>query len=151
MVTVAATVLPFHLGDAGNAETAARVADTANGRLVMQDRTPLVFACSGCSFAGQLADSVARELDRQQFAEMSCLAGVGAKHPTFLRKLPGRRVWIVDGCTIECARGVFEQAAQAKFVTTHIRLHDWGFKKNQPPADGVDVPALAHRIARAFA
>jgi len=60
-------------------------------------------------------------------------------------------VWIVDGCAIECARGVFEQAAQAEFVTTHIRLHDWGFKKNQPPADGVDVPALAHRIARAFA
>lgn len=108
---------------------------------------PLVFACSGCSFAGQLADTVARELDHQQIAEMSCLAGVGARHASFLRKLPGRRVWIIDGCPIECARGVFEQAGQASHVTRHIRLHDLGLKKNVPPAGGVDVPVLARRVA----
>ena len=79
---------------------------------------PLVFACSGCSFAGKLADSVAREFNRLQVAEMSCLAGVGAKH-----------------------------AAQTEHVTRHIRLHDLGFKKNRPPAEGVDVPELARRVA----
>ena len=124
-------------------------AATAQDRLGLRV-CPLVFACSGCSFAGQLADHVARELDRQQLAEMSCLAGVGARHDSFLRRLPRRRVWIVDGCPIECGRGVFDEAGQAGRVTRHIRLHDWGFKKNQSPADGVDVPALARRIALAI-
>jgi oxygen-dependent protoporphyrinogen oxidase len=108
---------------------------------------PLVFACSGCSFAGKLADSVARELDRLQVAEMSCLAGVGAKHAGLLRQLTGRPVWIVDGCPIECSRGVFEQTGQGGHVTRHIRLHDLGIKKNRPPAEGVDVPELARRVA----
>jgi uncharacterized metal-binding protein len=107
----------------------------------------LVFSYPGCSFAGKLADSVARELDQQQLAEMSCLAGVGAKHASFLRKLPGRPVWIIDGCPIECARGVFEQAQQMEHVTRHVRLHDMGFKKTRPPVEGVDVAKLAQRVA----
>jgi uncharacterized metal-binding protein len=45
---------------------------------------PLVFACSGCSFAGKLADDLARHLDRTGDAEMSCLAGVGAQRPSFI-------------------------------------------------------------------
>jgi len=35
---------------------------------------PVVFACSGCSPAGQLANQLALELDRRDIAEMSCLA-----------------------------------------------------------------------------
>jgi uncharacterized metal-binding protein len=61
---------------------------------------------SGCSFAGKLADSVARELDRLRVAEMSCLAGVGAKHAGFLRQLPGRPVWIIERRAIVCSRRV---------------------------------------------
>jgi oxygen-dependent protoporphyrinogen oxidase len=130
----------------GAAERAAPAA-AAVARPATREAKPLVFACSGCSFAGKLSDSVARELDRQQIAEMSCLAGVGARHASFLRQLPGRPVWIVDGCPIECARGVFEQAAQGERVTRHIRLHDLGFKKNRPPVEGVEVPELARRVA----
>lgn len=45
---------------------------------------PLVFARSGCSFAGKLTDDLARRLDRNGDAEMSCLAGIGAKRPGFI-------------------------------------------------------------------
>jgi protoporphyrinogen/coproporphyrinogen III oxidase len=139
---VARTATAWLRGAAARAAAAA-----ANGaQPAARSERPLVFACSGCSFAGKLADSVARELDHRQVAEMSCLAGVGAKHASFLRQLPGRPVWIIDGCPIECARGVFEQAAQREHVTRHIRLHDLGFKKNRPPAEGVDVPELARRV-----
>jgi uncharacterized metal-binding protein len=78
----------------------------------MVNQLPLVFACSGCSKAGQLADLLARELDRRGLAEMSCLAGLGAKRPVFLKKLASRKVWLIDGCPIECAAGVLDQVGR---------------------------------------
>jgi uncharacterized metal-binding protein len=98
----------------------------------MSAKRPIVFACSGCSNAGQLSGRVALELDRRGIAEMSCLAGIGAAKPLFLKKLADREVWVVDGCPINCSLGVFEQVHEHTDV--HIRLHDLGIKKN------ADVP-----------
>ena len=39
----------------------------------------IVYACSGCSDAGELADRIARRLTREGVAEMSCLAGIGGR------------------------------------------------------------------------
>lgn len=50
----------------------------------------------------------------------------------------------MDGCPIECGVGVFEQAGAR--VTRHIRLHDYGIKKKEPPADGVDFERLIARV-----
>ena len=114
----------------------------------MQEKVPakpLVFACSGCSFAGKLADDLARHFDRTGDAEMSCLAGIGAKRPGFLAKLRSREVWLIDGCPIECARGVFDQTGHASAVTRHIRLHGHCVNKYQMP-DGVDVDGLAMQL-----
>ncbi|MFW6038884.1 MAG: putative zinc-binding protein [bacterium] len=113
----------------------------------MAERKPLVFACAGCSFAGKLAYDLAREIDRRGDAEMSCLAGVGAKHPSFLRKLKGREAWIIDGCPIECAGGVFKQVERD--AQRHIKLHELGFKKNFEPEGGVDISRLAEHVAHA--
>jgi uncharacterized metal-binding protein len=38
---------------------------------------PLVYSCSGCSSAAQMANYLAIQLDRLNLAEMSCIAGVG--------------------------------------------------------------------------
>src|SRR6516164_4539372 len=38
---------------------------------------PLVYSCSGCSSAAQMANYFAVQLDRSGIAEMSCIAGVG--------------------------------------------------------------------------
>jgi len=53
----------------------------------MSDRLqqPLVYSCSGCSSAAQLANSVALKLDRADIAEMSCIAGVGGDVPQIAR------------------------------------------------------------------
>jgi hypothetical protein len=51
----------------------------------MDPNRPLVFACSGCSNAGQLANQVALELNRRGVAEMSCLATSAAKGAVELR------------------------------------------------------------------
>ncbi|CAG0930920.1 hypothetical protein PLCT1_01586 [Planctomycetaceae bacterium] len=106
---------------------------------------PIVFACSGCSFAGRLAYDLAQEIDRRGLAEMSCLAGLGAGFASFRRKLPGRRAWIIDGCPIECARGVFDRNGDR--ADLHVRLRDLGFSKNRAPEQGVDLGALVERIA----
>jgi uncharacterized metal-binding protein len=100
----------------------------------MNNNLPLVFACSGCSNSGQLANEVALELNRRGVAEMSCLAGVGAAKAHFLKKLAKREVWVVDGCPIECALGIFDQLREC--VDIHIRLHDLGVRKNDPLPTG---------------
>ncbi|TWU62216.1 putative zinc-binding protein [Crateriforma conspicua] len=111
----------------------------------MVDRQlPVVFACSGCSNAGQLANQVALELDRRGIAEMSCLAGVGAAKPVFLKKLKDRPVWIVDGCPIHCSLGVLGQVAEHADV--HIRLHDLGIKKNADMPEHDEFDRLIDRL-----
>ncbi len=89
--------------------------------------SPLVYACAGCSPAGRAAYEVAQSLTSRGDAEMSCLAGVAAELPYFRKQLAGREVWVVDGCPLECARQVFRK--QGRDVAYHIRLHDYGVKK----------------------
>lgn len=110
----------------------------------MQPKPPIVFACSGCSHAGQLANEVALELNRRGIAEMSCLAGIGASKRHFLRQLADREVWVVDGCPIECGRGVFEQARER--VDVHVRLHDLGVRKAAAPPEGAAFTTLMEGV-----
>jgi uncharacterized metal-binding protein len=66
---------------------------------------PLVYSCSGCSSAAQMANYIALRLDREGVAEMSCIAGVGGD----VRKLvkvatSGRPVIGIDGCPLACVK-----------------------------------------------
>lgn len=106
----------------------------------MAGSLPLVYACSGCSLAGRLAYDLALELERRGIAEMSCLVGVGASKPHFLRQLRKREVWVIDGCPIECGLGVFEQIRH--LVDVHIRLHDFGVRKTSGAPNGLDVDRM---------
>jgi uncharacterized metal-binding protein len=91
---------------------------------------PIVYACAGCSNAGRLSYNLARAIDDRGAAEMSCLAGVAARKPTFLKQLRGREVWLIDGCPIECAGGVMREAGLA--VDVHVKLHQLGVRKHEP-------------------
>lgn len=107
-------------------------------------RLPLVFACAGCSAAGRLAYDVALELQRREIAEMSCLAGVGAAKSHFLKQLKDREVWVIDGCPIECAVGVFGQ--QSRQVNVRIQLHDAGVKKSSGAPAGMKMEHLIEPV-----
>ncbi|HWA38109.1 MAG TPA: putative zinc-binding protein, partial [Burkholderiales bacterium] len=66
---------------------------------------PLVYSCSGCSSAAQMANHIALRLDRLGLAEMSCIAGVGGDVKPLVRKaLSGRPVLAIDGCALACAK-----------------------------------------------
>src|SRR5262245_51036567 len=72
---------------------------------------PVLYACSGCTSAGELADHLARELDRAGIAEMASLAGIGAHEPQQLGRARSRfPVIALDGCANACARRGLERA-----------------------------------------
>ena len=66
---------------------------------------PLVYACSGCSSAAQLANQLALRLDHQGLAEMSCIAGVASDVKPLVRTArSGRPILALDGCALHCVR-----------------------------------------------
>lgn len=66
---------------------------------------PLVYSCSGCSSAAQMANDIAIALDREKNAEMSCIAGVGGGvAPLVETATSGRDIIAIDGCPLECTK-----------------------------------------------
>ncbi len=95
----------------------------------MGDRAkPLVYSCSGCSSAAQMANYVAICLDRSRHAEMSCIAGVGGDVASLVRLAKsGRPVIAVDGCPLHCVR--CSLARHDVHPAMHLTLTEHGVKK----------------------
>jgi uncharacterized metal-binding protein len=92
----------------------------------------IVYACSGCSDAGELADRIARRLTREGTAEMSCLAGIGGRVKPLVNKAANaERILAIDGCPLNCTRHTLELAGFKNF--DHLELHKLGLKKNSCP------------------
>jgi uncharacterized metal-binding protein len=96
----------------------------------MSARLPLVYSCSGCSSAAQMANHLALKLDREGIAEMSCIAGVGGGVTGLVRTAQsGRRILALDGCVLKCASACLDNAGVV--ADTHLVLSDYGVKKRQ--------------------
>ncbi len=94
--------------------------------------TTVVYACSGCSDAGEIADRVARRLAREGAAEMSCLAGIGGRVKSLVFKAQkAERILVVDGCPLNCAAHTLRLAGIQKFE--HLELHKIGIRKGSCP------------------
>jgi uncharacterized metal-binding protein len=93
---------------------------------------PVIYACSGCSDAGELADRVARQLSRDGVGEMSCLAGIGGRvKPLMVKGERAQRIIVIDGCPLNCARHTLRLAGLTNFE--HIQLHELGHRKGNCP------------------
>lgn len=91
---------------------------------------PLVYSCSGCSSAGQAANDLAIDLHRGGLAEMSCIAGVGAGIPPFVKTArSGRPILCIDGCRFRCASACLKNAGV--IPRWHFILTDMGIEKIQ--------------------
>ncbi|MEO8014450.1 putative zinc-binding protein [Polaromonas sp.] len=89
---------------------------------------PLVYACSGCSSAAQLANHVAVRLDRSGVAEMSCIAGIGGDVPSLLKTArSGRTIIALDGCPLVCVKNSL--ARHGITPGRHYQLQQYGIKK----------------------
>jgi uncharacterized metal-binding protein len=89
----------------------------------------VMFASSGASNCGQIANSVVIKLKEAGFGDMSCVAGIGAHDNKMVDGTMGAaRIIAVDGCGIACARKILEHANLT--VTHWINVTDYGVKKN---------------------
>ena len=107
---------------------------------------PLVYACSGCSSAAQLANHVAVRLDRSGVAEMSCIAGVGGDVPSLLKTArSGRPIVALDGCPLVCVKSSLARHG----ITTdrHYQLQHYGVRKRQhEDFDPTQAQAVLERV-----
>lgn len=88
----------------------------------------IIYACAGCSGAGQVAYKVALSLDKEGKGKMSCLAGVASAKPYFLKQLTDQKVVVIDGCAMACGKYIFENLQI--HIDQHVELHKLGVKKN---------------------
>ena len=97
------------------------------------NQKPLVYSCSGCSSAAQMANHLALKLDRAGTAEMSCIAGVGGNVKALVKTAKsGRKIIVIDGCPLACAKACLNNHGVSPEV--HFELTDYGIKKQK----GVD-------------
>lgn len=91
---------------------------------------PLVYSCSGCSSAAQMANYLAIQLDRKGLAEMSCIAGVGGNVKNLVRTAKsGRKLIAIDGCPLACVKACLSNhSLQPEW---HIELKGMGVAKKQ--------------------
>jgi uncharacterized metal-binding protein len=101
---------------------------------------PIVYACSGCSDAGELADRIARRITREGSAEMSCLAGIGGRVKSLVNKAAtAERILAIDGCPLNCTRHTLELAGFKNF--DHLELHKIGMRKESCPVTEEKIAA----------
>ena len=110
------------------------------------DAHPLVYSCSGCSSAAQLANHVAVRLDREGVAEMSCIAGVGGDVPHLMKTVrSGRPIIALDGCPLVCVKSSL--ARHGITPARHFQLHEYGVKKrNHQDFDPAEAAQVLARI-----
>ncbi|MEA3394560.1 MAG: putative zinc-binding protein [Pseudomonadota bacterium] len=109
---------------------------------------PLVYSCSGCSSAAQLANHVALQLDRRGVAEMSCIAGVGGHVPQLMKIVrSGRPILALDGCPLECVKSTL--ACHSITADRHYQLQQYGIKRR--PHEDFDPGQAAMVLERVTA
>ena len=113
---------------------------------------PLVYSCSGCSSAAQLANHLALQLDRSGDAEMSCIAGVGGDVPHLLKPAQsGRPIIALDGCPLVCVQSCLARHGIAP--SRHYQLHHYGVKKRKhadfDPAQAQELLSMVQADLRA--
>lgn len=124
-----------------NTANAAALATTAEVRTPSELRVPshepklsksIVYACSGCSDVGELADRICRRLSQSGAAKMSCLAGIGGRVKSLMSAgQKADRILVIDGCPLNCARRTLELAGIRHFH--HLSLNQLGLLKGKCP------------------
>ena len=109
------------------------------------EEKPLLYSCSGCSSAAQLANHLALRLDRRGVGEMSCIAGVGGDVPSLVKvATSGRPVVALDGCPLHCVKGCL--ARHGVEPTVHLTLSEYGVKRRK--GEDFDPDAAAELLER---
>jgi uncharacterized metal-binding protein len=98
----------------------------------MPEQKPFIYACSGASDVGGLADAAARKLTKDGDGQMQCLVGIGGRIEFLMENAKNNpRKLVIDGCGKNCAKASMELAGIKDF--TYLNLADHGFIKGECP------------------
>lgn len=91
-----------------------------------------IFACSGASNVGQIANKIAVELTKQEVGKMMCTVGIGGRINGLLKSADGSdRLIAIDGCPpLNCTKETLELAGFTP-PDRHIVVSELGIKKNK--------------------
>jgi len=108
-----------------------------------------VFACSGASDVGEIADRVARRLTRAGLGEMHSLAGVNAGIEAVVKEAKAARsMLVIDGCSSACASVGLERAGFTNFP--RIDLSNLGLTKGNSPATPENIEHVVAAVRARF-
>jgi len=89
---------------------------------------PVIYSCSGCSSAAQMANYIAVKIDRKEIADMSCIVGVGGNVKKLVHTAKsGRKIIVIDGCPLACSKACLNNHSITPDL--HIELTQYGVKK----------------------
>jgi uncharacterized metal-binding protein len=101
-----------------------------------------VFACSGGSDVGELADRAARRLDRDGVAQMYCLAGIGGDVSGIVKTTEAAdAVLVIDGCSVNCGKKTLQRAGFQRLK--NICITDLGFRKGETEVNAAAAAVVA--------
>lgn len=107
----------------------------------------LVFACSGSSDVGELADRAARRLAERGTVQMACLAGIGGRVSGIVASVQAAdKLLVIDGCAQECGKHCLEEAGFSGFL--HLCLRDLGLEKGASPVNEGHIRKVAEAARR---
>ena len=92
------------------------------------DKTVLLYSCSGAANVAEIADRAARDLMFDGQGSMFWLAGLGAGIQEMIQSARDAYLNVViDGCPLECAKKIFENCDISNYVQTKVT--DLGIEK----------------------
>jgi len=107
----------------------------------------LVFACSGSSNVGQIANLAGLKLTEDKIGKMYCLAGIGGHVPGMIESTKaGKMLIAIDGCPVACAKKTLEHAGFQ--IDEYVQTTDLGIEKNHEfSLDPANVGRVSDHIA----
>ncbi|HUO98045.1 MAG TPA: putative zinc-binding protein [Rhizomicrobium sp.] len=103
----------------------------------------IIFACSGASDVGEIADRAARKLRSEGTGKMHCMTAVGAGVESFLKfyRQSTDPILAIDGCALNCATNCVSKAGLS--VSHSVNLEALGFKKGETPVTDERITQVA--------
>ena len=93
-----------------------------------EEKTVLLYACSGGANVAEISDRAARELMFAGQGSMFCLAGLGAHIEGMVQTAKDADLnLIIDGCQMDCAKKIFENCGLTNYA--QIKVTNLGIEK----------------------
>ncbi|WNO10683.1 putative zinc-binding protein [Teredinibacter sp. KSP-S5-2] len=105
----------------------------------------LLFACSGASDVGEVADRATRTVAKMGAASMACLSAISAREANTLKKAESAsRIIAVDGCGFGCAH---KNLLNAGFESVEqVKLSELGLVKGKTEVGEKSIAIVSQHL-----